>query len=434
MNTKKIAVIGSGISGLTSALLLQDQHNVSLFEQNDYYGGHTHTIDVEHDGKTYPVNTGFIVFNDWTYPNFIKLMSYLDVESEASSMSFSVRCDKTGLEYNGADFNSLFCQRRNIVNPGFWLMIKDILRFNKEATGQHLDGTLSQTQTLGEYLEANGYGHKLKQYYIVPMGAAIWSCPESAMLNFPVSFFVRFFHNHGLLSVNDRPQWRVIQGGSRSYVSKLLEKLTGPKFLERKIIKIRRQSGKILLRDSQGIVEEFDKVVLACHSDQALQLLEQPSPDEQQVLSALPYQDNSVVLHTDTSLLPRRKLGWAAWNYRITNQPDNLVALTYNMNILQNFSSDKTFCVSLNQDQQIDPKKIIERYTYAHPCFSHEGIDAQAKHSLINGVNNTYYCGAYWSNGFHEDGVNSAIAVAKALNINFEEVLRPWKAQFSKAS
>ena len=343
-------------------------------------------------------------------------MSYLDVESEASSMSFSVRCDKTGLEYNGADFNSLFCQRRNIVNPGFWLMIKDILRFNKEATGQHLDGTLSQTQTLGEYLEANGYGHKLKQYYIVPMGAAIWSCPESAMLNFPVSFFVRFFHIHGLLSVNDRPQWRVIQGGSRSYVSKLLEKLTGPKFLERKIIKIRRQSGKILLRDSQGIVEEFDKVVLACHSDQALQLLEQPSPDEQQVLSALPYQDNSVVLHTDTSLLPRRKLGWAAWNYRITNQPDNPVALTYNMNILQNFSSDKTFCVSLNQDQQIDPKKIIERYTYAHPCFSHEGIDAQAKHSLINGVNNTYYCGAYWGFGFHEDGARSAMHVCNAFD------------------
>lgn len=434
MNYKNIAVIGSGISGLTSAYLLQSRYRVTLFEEQDYLGGHTNTVDIEMEGKVFPVNTGFIVFNDWTYPNFIRLMEHLDVASEASEMSFSVRCDRSGLEYNGASLNSLFCQRRNLINMRFWRMIKDIMRFNKEATAAYKSGQLDDGITLGEYLKANGYGAEFSRYYIIPMGSAIWSASEQDMMIFPAAFFVRFFHHHGLLSIDNRPQWRVISGGSRSYVDVIKNHLTGPVHIRRGASKVRRHSHGVTVTDQSGKLESFDAVVFACHSDQALALLEQPTAGEQSILGAIPYQSNSVVLHTDTSLLPRSRRGWAAWNYRIPANTQQPVTVTYNMNILQNFKADTTFCVSLNQDDLIDPASILRRYQYNHPGFTLNGMQAQQRFDEINGKEHTFYCGAYWFNGFHEDGVNSAIRAARSLNVHFDDVVTPCAAHSTKAS
>ncbi|RLU01623.1 NAD(P)/FAD-dependent oxidoreductase [Ketobacter sp.] len=433
MNYKHIAVIGSGISGLTTTYLLQRRYQVTLFEQDDYLGGHTNTVDIEHNGRVYPVNTGFIVFNDWTYPNFIRLMDHLGVASEDSDMSFSVRCDRSGLEYNGSNLNTLFCQRRNLVNLRFWRMIQDIMRFNKEATRHYLSGTLDNGITLQDYLNREGYGDAFRRYYIIPMGAAIWSAPEADMMAFPAAFFIRFFHHHGLLSVNNRPQWRVISGGSRSYVDVLKRKLTGAVHLQRGIRRVTRHEHGVRLTDHQGAEHDFDAVVFACHSDQALAMLAQPSVREHSILGAIPYQDNSVVLHTDTRLLPRNKNGWAAWNYRIPTHAGQPVTVTYNMNILQNFDSETTFCVSLNQDADIDPATILRRYRYSHPAFTLAGADAQNRFDEINGHQHTFYCGAYWFNGFHEDGVNSAIRVAESLNVHFDELVPACTAHSTRA-
>lgn len=434
MSSRKIAVVGSGIAGLTSTLLLQQKHAVTLFEQNDYLGGHTHTVDIELSGQRYPVNTGFIVYNDWTYPNFIRLMDHLDVGSEASSMSFSVHCDRSGLEYNGTTLNSLFCQRKNLLNPRFWRMVSDIVRFNRQATGDHMNGNIDPTTTLQQYLDQHRFSEEFTRYYIIPMGAAIWSTSEADMLQFPFAFFVRFFHNHGMLSVNERPQWRVITGGSRSYVSAMRGRFIGPAHLNRQVVAIERHDTGVIIRDQHGQLESFDAVVMACHSDQALALLNKPTEQERQILGAIPYLPNDVVLHTDTRLLPERRLAWAAWNYRIPVQANAPVMLTYNMNILQNFSSDTTFCVSLNQTDNIDPAKILARYQYSHPGFTLAGMQAQNQFAAINGHHNTYYCGAYWFNGFHEDGVNSAIRMARSLAVEFDEVVAPCKARSTKAS
>lgn len=434
MNYNRIAVIGSGISGLTTSYLLQSQYDVTLFEAQDYLGGHTNTVDIELDNQVFPVNTGFIVFNDWTYPNFIRLMDHLGVESEDSDMSFSVRCDKSDLEYNGSNLNTLFCQRRNLVNLRFWRMLKDIMRFNKEATQHYLSGELDSGITLQQYLNEQGYGDAFRRYYVIPMGSAIWSAPEADMMDFPAAFFIRFFHHHGLLSVDNRPQWRVISGGSRTYVDVLKKKLKGQVFVNRGIRRIVRDDNGVTLTDSEGQLHRFDAVVFACHSDQALDLLEQPTQDEISLLEAIPYQDNSVILHTDTRLLPKSRNGWAAWNYRIPASANQPVTVTYNMNILQNFQSDTTFCVSLNQDEFIDPSKILRRYRYSHPAFTLAGSKAQNQFDLINGKHHTFYCGAYWFNGFHEDGVNSAIRVAKSLNVQFDDVVPTCAAQSIKAS
>ncbi|MDY6922123.1 MAG: FAD-dependent oxidoreductase [Pseudomonadota bacterium] len=434
MNLNNIAIVGSGISGLTSAYLLQSRYNVTLFEEQDYLGGHTNTEMITMDGKVYPVNTGFIVFNDWTYPNFIRLMQHLGVATEASDMSFSVRCDRSGLEYNGANLNRLFCQRKNLVNLRFWRMIKDIMRFNQEATTAYRQGDLDSGVTLGEYLRQNDYSSEFSRYYIIPMGAAIWSASEADMMQFPAAFFVRFFHHHGLLSIDDRPQWRVISGGSHSYVKAMHHRLRGAVHANRAIRSIVRHEDGVTLVDQTGAQWQFDAVVLACHSDQALSMLAAPSADEQAVLGAIPYQENSVVLHTDTRLLPRNRLGWAAWNYRIPVQAGQPVTVTYNMNILQNFTGPTTFCVSLNQDADINPDKILRHFRYSHPGFTLKGMDAQQRFSEINGRHRTYFCGAYWLNGFHEDGVNSAIRVARSLDVNFDDVVPPCTAQSIKAS
>ena len=408
----KIAIIGSGIAGLTSAYLLNRNHAITVFEASDWIGGHTHTVDVQVDGQSYAVDTGFIVFNDWTYPNFIRLLSQLGVGFKATEMSFSVSDPISGVEYNGHNLNSLFAQRRNLLSPKFWGMVRDILRFNREALNDLNQQRIASDMTLGDYLKANGYSERFIQHYIVPMGAAIWSMSLNDMLGFPLQFFVRFFKNHGLLSVSDRPQWCVIEGGSSSYVTPLTASFKQHIRLNCAVTRVERDGDGVTVHSAAGS-ERFDKVVFACHSDQALALLAAPTPTEQAILGALPYADNDVVLHTDTRLLPKRPLAWASWNYRLGGPVDQPAAVTYDMNILQGIQSDTTFCVSLNQTAAIDPSKILARYTYAHPQYSLAGMAAQARWEELLGANHSYFCGAYWANGFHEDGVVSALRVAR---------------------
>ena len=410
----KIAIIGSGISGLTAAYLLNRQHDISVFEASDWVGGHTHTVDVQVDGRHYAIDTGFIVFNDWTYPNFIELLNQLGVTYQPTEMSFSVGDPVSGVEYNGNTLNSLFAQRRNLLSPPFWGMLRDILRFNREAVADLQQQRIASDLSLGSYLQQRGYGERFIQHYIVPMGAAIWSMSLADMLNFPLQFFLRFFKNHGLLSVTDRPQWQVIKGGSSSYVAPLSASFAERIRLQCAVQRVERDATGVTLHSSAGS-ERFDKVVFACHSDQALHLLAAPSAAEQEILGALPYADNDVVLHTDTRLLPKRPLAWASWNYRLGGPTSQPAALTYNMNILQGLKSDTTFCVSLNQTDAIEPSKILARYTYAHPQYSLAGVAAQARWEELLGANHSYFCGAYWANGFHEDGVVSALRVARAF-------------------
>lgn len=410
----KIAIIGSGIAGLTSAYLLNRQHDISVFEAGDWIGGHTHTVDVEVAGSSYAIDTGFIVFNDWTYPNFIRLMQQLGVAYKPAEMSFSVCDPRSGHEYNGNNLNSLFAQRSNLLSPAFWGMVRDILRFNREAPADLENGRIGTCTTLGDYLQRNGYGERFIQHYIVPMGAAIWSMSLASMLAFPLQFFVRFFKNHGLLSVSDRPQWHVIDGGSRSYVAPLTASFAERIRLNCPVSRVERDAEGVTLHSAAGS-ERFDKVVFACHSDQALALLAQPSQAETEILGSLPYALNDVVLHTDTRLLPRRKLAWASWNYRLGGPQGQLAAVTYDMNILQGIDSDITFCVSLNQSADIDPAKVLARFSYAHPQYSLEGMAAQARWQELHGAQHSYFCGAYWANGFHEDGVVSALRVAQAF-------------------
>ena len=410
----KIAIIGSGISGLTAAYLLNRQHDISVFEASSWVGGHTHTVDVQVDGRHYAIDTGFIVFNDWTYPNFIELLNQLGVTYQPTEMSFSVCDPASGVEYNGNTLNSLFAQRRNLLSPPFWGMLRDILRFNREAVDDLQQQRIASDLSLGSYLQQRGYGERFIQHYIVPMGAAIWSMSLADMLNFPLQFFLRFFKNHGLLSVTDRPQWQVIKGGSSSYVAPLSASFAERIRLQCPVQRVERDARGVTVHSSAGS-ERFDKVVFACHSNQALQLLAEPSATEQQILGALPYADNDVVLHTDTRLLPKRPLAWASWNYRLGGPTSQPAALTYNMNILQGLQSDTTFCVSLNQTAAIDPSKILARYTYAHPQYSLAGVAAQARWEELLGANHSYFCGAYWANGFHEDGVVSGLRVARAF-------------------
>ncbi|MDY7064358.1 hypothetical protein PsexTeo8_07700 [Pseudomonas extremaustralis] len=410
----KIAIIGSGIAGLTSAYLLSRRHDITVFEAGDRIGGHTHTVNVTVEGQAYAVDTGFIVFNDWTYPNFIRLLGQIGVTFKPTEMSFSVCDEQAGFEYNGNTLNSLFAQRRNLLSPGFWGMLRDILRFNRQAPLDLQAQRISADMTLGDYLEAGGYGPRFIRHYIVPMGAAIWSMSLADMLKFPLQFFVRFFKNHGLLSIDDRPQWCVIEGGSSRYIEPLTHGFRERIRLDCPVHLVERDAEGVVIHSAAG-TEAFDKVVFACHSDQALALLGAPSEAEQQILGALPYADNDVVLHTDTRLLPDRRLAWASWNYRLTGDAQKQAAVTYDMNILQGIDSATTFCVSLNQTPMINPLKILARYTYAHPQYSLAAVAAQARWEELNGAQHTHYCGAYWANGFHEDGVVSALRVAQAF-------------------
>lgn len=408
----KIAIIGSGIAGNTLAHYLHKEgHDLTIFEAGSHIGGHTHTHSVDYLGASYQVDTGFIVFNDKTYPNFLALLDELNVPWQPSHMSFSVHCEKTGFEYNGTNLNALFAQRRNVFNPRFYRMIQDILRFNKESLVLLDEG---EEIELGTYLRFNGYGQMFIDYYIIPMGAAIWSTDARQMMKFPARFFVRFFHNHGMLTVNNRPEWRVIQGGSARYVEALTAPFENAYRLNSPVQSVRRLKTSVRVKPLYGTEEKFDWVFFACHSDEALSILADPSEAEQQILGAIPYQENEIVLHHDRQLLPKRKLAWAAWNYHVTRQPLDKVAVTYNMNILQGLSLPKAnadpLLVTLNHTKPIDPNKIIKRITYHHPVYTKAGTAAQARHAEISGHQRTGYCGAYWRNGFHEDGVVSAQA------------------------
>ena len=408
----KIAIIGSGIAGNTLAHHLYKQHNITVFEANTHIGGHTHTHDIELFEKSYSVDTGFIVFNDRTYPNFIEMLNKLNVPWQPSNMSFSVRCESSGLEYNGTSLNSLFAQRRNLFNSTFYSMIRDILRFNKSALELLDDGNEIK---LGDYLVQNGYKSYFIRNYIVPMGAAIWSTDAEQMLNFPARFFVRFFHHHGMLSVNNRPQWLTIKGGSARYVEALTEPFKFKIKLNTPIAEVRRLKNSVKIKPLHEDEQTFDYVFFACHSDQALAMLSDASNIEKEVLGAIPYQENTVYLHHDVSLLPKRKLAWAAWNYHLADiskqaKPSNKVAVTYNMNILQNIQSPEPILVTLNHTDLINPAKVIKRLKYMHPVYTLAGAAAQKQHAEISGVNRTGYAGAYWRNGFHEDGVASALA------------------------
>ncbi|MDP2152671.1 MAG: FAD-dependent oxidoreductase [Methylotenera sp.] len=416
----KIAIIGSGIAGNTIAHHLHAKHDITVFEAESHIGGHTHTHQVQHEGKTINVDTGFIVFNDRTYPNFIKLLNELNVAWQPSSMSFSVRCEKTGLEYNGTSLNSLFAQRINLFKPSFHRMIRDILRFNKTSLELLADGNEIK---LGDYLRQGKYCQPFIDQYIVPMGAAIWSTDAKQMLSFPARFFVRFFHHHGMLTVNDRPEWRTISGGSASYVHALTAPFKHNIRLNTPVESVCRLNTSVRVKPMNGEEEKFDFVFFACHSDQALKILQDKTSTEVEILSAIPYQENTIFLHHDVNLMPKRKPAWAAWNYHVTTPASNKVAVTYNMNILQNLQSNEPLLVTLNHTHDIHPDKVIKRLSYMHPVYTLAGAAAQARHSEISGVNRTAYAGAYWRNGFHEDGVVSALEALK----HFEQYINASK-------
>jgi predicted NAD/FAD-binding protein len=405
----KVAIVGSGIAGNVAAYHLSCEHQITMFEAADHIGGHSHTHVVDDRGQPVSVDTGFIVFNDWTYPNFIALLNELGVESQETSMSFSVKA--RGLEYNGTTLNTLFAQRRNLLRPSFLRMIRDILRFNRQAPAL-LDPNAPDV-TLGEYLERERYSQEFVRHYILPMGAAIWSASTATIRAFPARFFVRFFHHHGMLSVNERPIWRTIRGGSARYVEKLTARFRERIRVNAPVDCIRRLGTHVLVKPRWGEAERFDQVVLACHSDQALELLADATPLEREVLGAIRYQPNDVVLHTDRSVLPTRQLAWAAWNYHLLDEERDRVAVTYNMNILQRLKTSEPLLVTLNMSDAIDPNKIIKRLRYEHPIYTAQGVAAQARHAEIDGVNRTYFCGAYWGYGFHEDGVVSALEMLK---------------------
>lgn len=413
----KLAIVGTGIAGNTVAHHLHPQHDITVFEAQSHIGGHTHTHDIELQGLHFAVDTGFIVFNDRTYPNFLKLLDELMIAAQPTEMSFSVRSDARDLEYNGHSLNTLFAQRRNLIRPSFLRMIQDILRFNREAPAL-LEQALENKQeiSLGAYLRDGGYRQDFIHHYIIPMGAAIWSTDPRQMMEFPAQFFIRFFRNHGLLEINNRPQWYVVRGGSREYAHALVAPFRSRIHLNTPVTQIRRFADGVEIHAQGRAPEWFDAVFIASHSDQALAMLEQPSASEREVLSAIPYQENEAILHTDTALLPKRKAAWAAWNYHIGESKTEGPTLTYNMNMLQGLHAPETLCVTLNSDAQIAPNKIIKRMSYAHPLYTPESVAAQARQSEINGKQRTFFCGAYWRNGFHEDGVVSALNALDDFN------------------
>ncbi len=396
------------------AYLLHREHSITVFEANDYIGGHTNTISVSGKKKKYRVDTGFIVFNDWTYPNFIKLLRHLKVDSIPTSMSFGVQSEKSGLEYGSDSFNSLFAQRKNLLSPRFFQLLFEIVRFNRESI-EVLKNKKFESVSLKHYLKERRYSKNFQDHFILPMGAAIWSSTPEQILKFPVQYFVRFFSNHGMLSIFNQPQWRVIRRGSKVYAEALTKSYRNRIRLNSPIQSIRRFSNSVLIKPKNSPAEKYDQVILATHSDQALALLKDPSRQEKEILQAIPYQSNETILHTDRTLLPASRRAWSSWNYFIPKSSSSKVRLTYYMNRLQSLNAEEDFCVTLNSTSEIDPNQIIRKIIYHHPLYNAKGFKAQKRFSEINGVNRTYFCGAYWGYGFHEDGVNSALAVYESF-------------------
>jgi predicted NAD/FAD-binding protein len=425
----KVAIVGTGISGALVAALLHGAHDIVVHEADERVGGHTHTHDIEEDGpggrRTVRVDTGFIVYNDWTYPNFIELLSTLGVATKASDMSFSVRSKDEDFEYNGHTLNTLFAQRSNILRPSFHGMILDILRFNKEAR-RLLDAPDDGT-TLGEYLDRGRYGRAFVERYILPMAGAIWSADAASMREVPARWFARFFENHGMLSVDRRPTWRVIEGGSQRYHEALRAPWADRIRAGAPVSRIRRHADHVEV-ESLGRVESYDQVVVAAHSDQALAMLADPSAAEREVLGAIPYRRNIALLHVDEAVMPRRKLAWAAWNHHLGGERDGTCAVTYWMNKLQGLDARKQYFTTLNDESSVDPAKVLRRMVYHHPVYSPRGVAAQARWADVNGVRRTWYAGAWWGFGFHEDGVKSALAVAERFGRRISDLKAPGAA------
>lgn len=415
----KIAIVGGGVSGLVCASLLHRAHSVVVFEAGPVVGGHSRTEIVRHEGREIAVDTGFIVFNRRNYPNFCSLVvDRFEVAHHEAPMTFGVRCERTGLEWGGASLNSLYAQRRNLLRPGFHRMMVDILRFGRDAPDAAK--RLGDQATLGEYLRAGGYSRFFAEHYLKPMAGAIWSASVASMDDFPLGFLVRFFDNHGMLRLGTRPQWLTITGGSKEYVRRLTAPFRSCLRTASPVLRVRRSHESVEIVMTNGASERFDSVVFACHGDQALSLLADATPAERSVLGAMRYQPNEAVLHTDVTVLPRNRRAWSAWNGFLPAEPERARAtggalVTYNMSLLQGLSTRVPLLVSLNMTERIDPAKVLTTHVYHHPQYSHASLAAQRRWAEISGVGRTHYCGAYWGNGFHEDGVNSAIAVAARL-------------------
>ena len=424
MRGQKIAVIGGGISGNLVARLLCVDHEVTLFEAADYPGGHSKTVSCEIEGKEYAVDIGFMVFNERTYPNFCQMLDWLKVESQASDMSFSVRCEATSLEYQGSSIRGLFPDWQNVISPGYWKMLWDILRFNRLGTKAIRSGSLKEGETTGQFLDRCRMGRMFREKYLLPMAAAIWSAEPAQILDFPAQFFLGFCDNHGLMQVRNRPQWKTIVDGSQAYVAKLLEPLEGRIRLNCPVRKVIREGGRVyVLTDSSSDaseVESFDQVIFATHADQTLRMLTVPSDEEAEILGHFPYQPNQAVLHTDTSILPRSRHAWASWNYLLSSEDQTTASVTYDLSRLQNVPSPVPILLSLNVGDRIDPNKVLQTFNFDHPAFNRHSLDAQKRLKQLQGKRQSYFCGAWTGYGFHEDGVRSALAVAAYFGKNLE--------------
>ena len=418
MSRRRIAIVGAGISGLVAAYVLARAHDVTVFEAAPRAGGHTNTIDVRVGGGLHHVDTGFIVFNERNYPGFMTLLERLGVASQPTDMSFSVQCAGTGLEYRGSSLSTFFAQRANLARPRHWALLREILRFNREAPAL-LEQPEDETM-LREHLARHGYGDDLREHYIVPMAAALWSADPATVLDFPAHYFVRFFENHGFFKLEGRPQWRVVRGGSQRYVERLVASLAGtcrPGWLRTgtPVLSVRRRDEAVDLRTDAHGTESFDEVILAVHSDQALALLEDATQDERAVLRDVAYQPNEAVLHSDPSVMPRTRRAWSSWNYHLPRTGRGAATVTYWMNKLQSLPEHPPFFVTLNRTAEIDPALVHRTIPYAHPVYDPSARAAQLRWEEINGVRRTWFCGAWWGWGFHEDGVQSALRVTRAL-------------------
>lgn len=413
----RIAVVGSGIAGMGAAWLLSRRHEVVLYEASDYLGGHTHTHDIELHGRTYAVDSGFIVFNETHYPLLTHLFAELAVESQPTTMGFSVHDEDSGLEYNAGSVRGLFAQPGNLLSMRFWRMLGDLKRFYREAPDV-MSGA-SPGPTLGEYLESNGYSDLFRNDHIVPMASALWSSPSRGILDFPMKHLIGFMSNHHMLQLTGRPQWRVVRGGSQSYVRALRAQWPVQERIGTPVASIRRAPGRGIIVSGMAGDEVFDEVVLACHADDALSLLSDATPQEQEILGAIRYRDNEAILHTDIRVLPKRRSAWAAWNAHVSARDTAPCGVSYWMNALQSLDAPEQFIVTLNRRAAIDPARVLRRMHYRHPQQDHASVAAQARKHEIQGVRHTWYVGAGWGFGFHEDGLRSGVEVARALGV-------PW--------
>jgi len=420
MNRQRIAIIGGGISGNLIAGMLHADHDVTLFEAAHYPGGHSNTVTCKVGGKSYDVDTGFMVFNDRTYPNFCRLLEMLGVEAQDSDMSFSVRCETTGLEYQGSSLRGLFPSWKNIASLKYWTMLRDILRFNRLGTEAVQNETIADGETVGQFLDRCRVGTMFREKYLLPMAAAIWSADPQQILDFPAQFFLGFCDNHGLMAIRNRPQWKTIFGGSKQYVRELIKPLGDRVRLNAPVERVFREETKVTVIPRDGAAETFDQVIFATHADQTLRMLAQPTEQEEELLSQFPYQENDAVLHTDTRLLPKHGHTWASWNYLLPAGRQTTASVTYDLSRLQNVASPTPILLSLNITDRIDPGKILQTMKYDHPAFNRHSYAAQKRLPEIQGQHRTYFCGAWCGYGFHEDGVKSALAVAAYFGKNLD--------------